>query len=74
MEDVYKLCEKLKANGHNLKDIKVYLGNDDELNGIHAAWCIDTLSPNCLGHKYMIDLINEDSNNPKVTDLSVLLS
>jgi hypothetical protein len=39
--EILKFAKELKANGMTDKEIKalpIYLGDDDELNGIHCGW------------------------------------
>ena len=39
IKDLEKLIEKLKKNYPlDYQEIPVYIGNDDELNGIHTGW------------------------------------
>ena len=75
--DIYRLVDELKAQGMTLREIKklpIYIGNDDELNGIHCAWYnnfLDTKNPDC---KNLISMINDDSSNIEITDKAILIS
>lgn len=57
-------------------DLTIYLGRDDELNGIHTGWCVDILdtaltNPN---DKYLIEMINEDRTNVPIKGKAILIS
>ena len=75
--DIYRLVNELKSQGMTLREIKklpIYIGDDDELNGIHCAWYnnfIDTKNPDCAN---FVKMINEDSNNIEITDKAILIS
>ena len=57
----------MKQKGIDLSKIKVFLGNDDELNGIHNAWYCELITNNGQeDNDFIVDLINEDYNNNKV--------
>ena len=43
MNDIYNLCNMLQSRGCDLSKLKVYLGDDDELNGVHNAWYCNLL-------------------------------
>ena len=53
----------------NLSKLRVYLGNDDELNGIHNGWYCELVENKGEEEDNLIvDLINENiGNNPIVT-------
>lgn len=38
LEQVFDICSKLLIQGEKLSDYKIYLGDDEELNGIHEAY------------------------------------
>lgn len=76
MQDVLNLALKLQEKGLDLSKIKVYLGNDDELNGIHNAWYCEIIENNGdEENNIVVDLINENIGN-HVEDLEkfVLIS
>lgn len=76
MQDIYNICMELKAKGLKLKDIPIYLGNDDELNGIHCAWYNTIIDSNDTDEdtQYLLDMINEDYGNNKLKGIGVLIS
>ena len=46
MNDIYNLCNMLQSRGCDLSKLKVYLGDDDELNGVHNAWYCELIENN----------------------------
>ena len=39
MEKLFYIKDKLNLSKEEFESLQVYLGDDDELNGIHGAWC-----------------------------------
>lgn len=67
MEKILNVALAMKQKGIDLSKIKVFLGNDDELNGIHTAWYCELITNNGQeDNDFIVDLINEDYNNNKV--------
>lgn len=67
MEKILNVALAMKQKGIDLSKIKVFLGNDDELNGIHNAWYCELVTNNGQeDNDFIVDLINEDYNNNKV--------
>lgn len=67
MEKILNVALAMKQKGIDLSKIKVFLGNDDELNGIHNAWFCELITNNGQeDNDFIVDLINEDYNNNKV--------
>lgn len=67
MQSILEVALKLEEQGLDLSKIKVFLGNDDELNGIHNAWYCELITNNGQeDNDFIVDLINEDYNNNKV--------
>ena len=53
----------LRRNGMSLKErreLPIYIGDDDELNGIHCGWYVETIDVNSddTNMKYVIEMIN----------------
>jgi hypothetical protein len=81
MGDILNFAKELKANGMTDKEIKslpIYLGDDDELNGIHCGWYTnlvdadDTEDESSMG---FVELINERRGNHKLeTGKAILIS
>ena len=59
-----------------LLKLPVYLGRDDELNGIHTAWCVDILDTalETETDEYLIEMINEDRTNVPINGKAILIS
>ena len=77
MGDILNLAAALQKAGMSVKEIAllpVYIGNDDELNGIHCAWYAEPIDPNNEDDADLIELINEDYGNFKVKGKSILIS
>ena len=77
MGRIMKLISDLKADGMSVAEIAelpVYIGNDDELNGIHTAWYAQPIDPNNEDDAYFIELINEDHNNIEFKGKAILIS
>ena len=79
VKTILSVINQLQAQGMKLSEIKelpIYIGNDDELNGIHMAWyaqLVDTASDN-EDDMYLVEMINEDHHNTKLTDKAILIS
>lgn len=79
--DILNFAKELKANGMTDKEIKslpIYLGDDDELNGVHCGWytdLVDTDNTEDMNNIGLIDLINENRCNIKLeTGKAILIS
>ena len=77
LKDIYDICLDYVNKGFKLDEIQVYLGNDDELNGVHTGWCVTPLI-NKRGvnedNDYLLDLIEENSGNVELKMKGVLIS
>lgn len=76
---ILNVVNQLQAQGMKLSEIKelpVYIGNDDELNGIHMAWYAQLVDANVKNgnDEYLVEMINEDHHNTKLTDKAILIS
>lgn len=79
MKNILSLAHQLQEQGMTLNEIKelpVYIGNDDELNGIHTAWYAQLIDANIKNgsDKYFVEMINEDHHNTKLTDKAIVIS
>lgn len=64
MKDILNLALELQNKGVNLSKLKVYLGDDDELNGVHNAWYCEMIENNGEEENNLfVDLINENIGN-----------
>ena len=66
--------ENLGLSTKEISDIPVYLGDDDELNGIHCGWYADLVDPNDSEDGDVVELINESRNNIPIKGKALLLS
>lgn len=76
--EILKFVEQLKKAGMSLKDIKalpIYLGDDDELNGIHCGWDIGIVDADDDdgNNQSIVEMINEDLYNNKITNGKAIL-
>ena len=74
---ILKFIAELQAAGMSTKEIAalpVYLGRDDELNGIHTGWFTNLIDPDNEDDAYFVELINEDRCNIELKGKAVLIS
>lgn len=70
--DILRFVKQLKDEGMSLSAIHklpIYLGDDDELNGIHCGWytnLVDADDTEDEGNVYTVNLINENRCNIKL--------
>lgn len=70
--DILAMIRRLKDKGMSLKEIgalPVYLGDDDELNGIHCGWALDVVDADNKedgDNMYLVEMINENWGNIKL--------
>ena len=74
LKDIYEVADGLLHIGENLEDYPVYIGDDDELNGIHNAWYTNVLFENDEDSQQFIELINENFNGTKFDKKAILIS
>lgn len=74
------LVNELKKQGMSTTEIDnlpIYLGDDDELNGIHTAWACDVIDSNDTedeDNKWLVEMINDNYGNIKIKGKAILLS
>ena len=69
--DILKFVKELKANGMTDKEIKslpIYLGDDDELNGIHCGWYTNLVDADSDDEQdeCFVEMINDSWGNNKL--------
>ena len=64
----------LYKKGEDLTKIPVYIGDDDELNGIHTAWFCQRVEEKKEEDKCFIEMINENSCNVPFKKKAILIS
>ena len=76
MQSILEVALKLEEKGLDLSKIRVFLGDDDELNGVHNAWYCELVENDGEEENNMIvDLINENiGNNVEENEKFILIS
>lgn len=76
MQSILEVALKLEEQGLDLSKIRVFLGNDDELNGVHNAWYCELVENDGEEeNNYIVDLINENiGNNVEENEKFILIS
>lgn len=77
MNHILAFCAELRAQGMTMEEIKalpIYLGNDDELNGIHCGWYTNLVDINNEENTDLVELINEDRCNIELKGKAILIS
>lgn len=75
--DIMAFAKQLQKEGMVLGEIyelPIYLGNDDELNGIHCAWYTNLVDQNNTEDSDLVEMINEDRCNIKLNGKAILIS
>lgn len=77
-KDLVNLFEQLKEKYsiEEILEMPVYIGDDDELNGIHCAWHCEEVNEeqNNSEEDYVIEMINNTAGNIKFKDKAILIS
>ena len=77
MAEIMKLTVELQKKGMTISEIAalpIYIGDDDELNGIHTAWYGELIDANNENDKAFIEMINEDHHNIQLKGKAILIS
>lgn len=74
LDKIYELCKSLEQKGEDLSQYQVYLGQDDELNGIHTCWFTNILLSGDEDSKPLLDMIAEDIGNVEFQGKGILFS
>ena len=77
MIDILTLVNKFKRAGMTTSEINnlpIYIGNDDELNGIHTAWYGQMIDSNNANDADFVNMINEDFININIEGKAILIS
>ena len=74
MQDIYEFSLKLKKKGLDLSKLPVYLGDDDELNGIHNGWYCELIDKEDYDFEYYMVLINDNCNATELESKGVVIS
>jgi hypothetical protein len=74
---IMELIGQLRNAGYSSKEIAempIYIGDDDELNGIHTAWYAQVIDKENENDADFVALINEDHGNIKIIGKAILIS
>ena len=74
---ILDFAAQLRRDGMTLEEFRnlpVYLGDDDELNGIHCAWYTNVVDPNNPEDADFVAMINEDRCNIEIKGKAILIS
>ena len=80
MGNILAIVKELKDGGMPLSEIyklPIYLGDDDELNGIHCGWYINLVDSNDTEDEdnvYTVEMINERRGNIQLNGKAILIS
>ena len=81
VKDFLILISKLQKEGVSLHEIykyPIYIGDDEELNGIHSAWYINSIDANNkedIDNMEFVNLINQDSyHNVELKGKAIVIS
>jgi hypothetical protein len=80
MDNILAFCAELREQGMTMEEIKalpIYLGDDDELNGIHCGWYTNLVDANDTEDEdnvYTVKLINERRGNIELKGKAILIS
>lgn len=75
--DILRFIAEMQKAGMSTKEIAalpVYLGDDDELNGIHCGWYTNLVDVNNEEDADLVELINEDRCNIELKGKAILIS
>lgn len=75
--DILKLVAQLQNMGMSAKAIAslpIYLGEDDELNGIHTGWYVNLIDSDEEEDAGFVELINENGHNVELNGKAILIS
>ena len=76
VNDIFDCVNRLMKKGmqyHDIMKLPIYIGNDDELNGVHCGWYVELIDANDK-EDYAIQMINEDFGNHKIKEKAILIS
>lgn len=63
VKDILRKIKNIKAvmelTDEEIEEMPIYLGDDEELNGIHIGWYINFIDPKEKEDKYIAEMIDE---------------
>ena len=76
LKNIYDLANELLKKGEDISTYPIYLGNDDELNGIHCGWYTNILdaTDNDEDNQCLVEMINDDRHCIELKNKGILIS
>lgn len=77
IQDIINIINRLEFKGMTYMEIMklpIYIGNDEELNGIHCGWGVELVDTNDKDYEDIVQMINEDFGNIKIKEKAILIS
>lgn len=76
LKDIYMVAASLIKQGEDISKYPVYIGDDDELNGIHCGWYTNIIDVNDddENNQYLLEMINENRSNNELKSKAFLIS
>lgn len=74
---IFDMVNKLHKSGMKYQDIMnlpIYLGDDDELNGVHCGWFVELIDAKDEHDNDIVEMINESSGNYPLKNKAILIS
>lgn len=68
------ILKKQGMDNDEILSLPVYLGDDDELNGIHCCWYTNLIDVNNPNDENLVEMINESRGNIKIKGKALLIS
>lgn len=69
-----EIQRKLCLTDKDFEKLPIYLGDDDELNGIHCAWYCEDIDADNEDDEDVVDMINESICNEPLHGKGILIS
>lgn len=77
VNDIFDCVNRLMKKGmqyHDIMKLPIYIGDDDELNGVHCGWYVELVDTKDKDCEDIIQMINEDFGNHKIKEKAILIS
>lgn len=74
--DFVAVLRKENMSMQEIRNMPVYIGDDDELNGIHCAWYTNIVDANDNDddNQYLVEMINDSYGNVPLKGKALLIS
>ena len=75
--DILDISKELTESGmteEEIRNMPIYIGDDEELNGIHTAWYKDIIDSEDPNNEYYIELIEDSSHCVELNGKAILIS